>query len=71
MDGGSVPRRQPWVPGYRIKIGVSIRFLSINLLQALYPRTLVFWLFIEDIFDLGTKLSGFRVLRAMVTSLRQ
>lgn len=71
MDDGSVPRRQPWVSGYRIKIGVSIRFLSINLLQALYPRTLVFWLFIEDIFGLGTKSSGFRVLRPMVTSLRQ
>lgn len=59
MDSGSVPRRQPWVPGYRIKIGVSIRFLSINLLQALYPRTLVFRLLIEDIFDLRIRLSGF------------
>ena len=26
MDGGSVPRRQPWVLDYRIKIGVPIRF---------------------------------------------
>lgn len=65
MDSGSVPRRQPWVPGYRIKIGVPIRFLSIKLLQAFYPSTLVF----ADIHvNLGRRLSGFP--RVKVTSLR-
>jgi hypothetical protein len=34
MDNGCVPRRQPWVLGYRIKIAVTIRFLSIKLLQS-------------------------------------
>lgn len=46
LDSGSVPRRQPWALGYRIKFAVTIRFSSIKLPPI--QLWLNFWMFIAQ-----------------------